>query len=136
MTTRQFEDLFAQFLNGYWGAFHELLEAESVRGDRLARSFFQDVVDAHRRFAAVCPPEAKAAMDALDRVWRQAIDQRRSVPDAPLTAAQLHQALSEFSAIHDALVALGARHAGARDRVLARAPHGTPKGPIRVDAAS
>lgn len=135
MSERQFEDLFTQFLNGYWGAFHELLEAQSIRPDRLAESLFQDVIDQHSVFAAARPEEAAPATDALGRLWREVIDRRRSVPDAPLTADQVRQALEEFTAIYEVLLAVGHRYPLARANALKRALHATPKAPLRADAA-
>ena len=132
----RFEEIFTQFLNGYWGAFHELLEAESIRPDRLAAYLFDDVMNEHRRFAAVCPADAQAAVSALDRLWQQVSDHRRGFPDGPLTKRQIREALGEFRTIHGVLVAIGRRVPAVRDRVLALAPHGTPAGPLHVDVAS
>jgi hypothetical protein len=135
MDERQFEAVFAQFLNGYWGAFHELIEAESVKPERLANSLLQAVVDQHAAFAASCPAFARQSVDALDRFWQQVLDHRVRVPDAPLTAEQLRLAHRELAAIYDVLMGLGRRFPEARGRVLARAVHGTPAAPLRADAA-
>jgi hypothetical protein len=136
MTSPQFESLFRQFLEDYWGVFHELLEAESVKPDRVASSRFLPVVDQHARFAAVSPDQIRPHVDALGRLWRQVLDHRRIVPDAPLTAEQVHLAMGEFSAIYDKLCVLGQRHRLVRDSVVRQAPHATPRAPLRADAAS
>jgi hypothetical protein len=136
MDERQFEDVFRRFLDGYWGAFHELIEAESVRPDRLASFLFLRVVDQHARFAAVAPDPVKRNVDALGRLWRQVLDHRRIVPDGALTAEQVHQALGQFSTIYDRLCALGRHHATVRDSIEKRAAHATPRAPLRADAAS
>lgn len=135
MNTHLYEELFSQFLNGYWGAFHELLETESVKRDRLAYSLFRDVVEQHARFAAVCPPEAAAPLDVLGRLWHEVADHRVNVPDAPLTGEQVDRARRGFSALYDALLAVGQYYPAVRTRVIEGAVHATPRTPLRVDAA-
>lgn len=136
MTEREFEDVFTRFLNGYWGAFHELLEAESVKPERLATSLVQKVVNEHAWFATVCPGEAKEAVEVLGQLWRQFGEHRERVPDDPLGATQVRQALSRFGAIYDALFTLGQPYSAVRARVVERATHATPRAPLRADAAS
>lgn len=136
MKEQQFESVFRQFLDSYWGVFHELLEAESVRPDRLASSLFLHVVDQHARFAAVCPDEVRTHVDVLGDLWRQVLEHRRVVPDAALAPEQVQQAMGEFRTIYDVLYALGRRHRAARNRLIAEAAHATPRAPLRVDVAS
>jgi hypothetical protein len=133
MDDARYTQVFEQFLNGYWGAFHELLEAESVMPTRLAASLFDQVVDQHRRFARVSPPELDQHMDGLDTLWQQVSDHRRRIPDDPLTAAQLHEALDRFRSMYDRLLALGSSAAAAD--VLAHARHAHPRAPLRADTA-
>jgi len=136
MDERRFQQTFTQFLNDYWGAFHELLEAESVTPARLADSLFQRVLDEHTKFVSVCPEPAKAATETLGALWRQVADHRQIVPDDPLSADQVRRALEAFRAAYDQLHELGRRYPAVRTRVLKHALHSTPKKPLRPDAAS
>jgi hypothetical protein len=136
MNEQQFREVFTRFLNGYWGAFHELLEAESVNRDRLAGSLLANVIDQHRQFAAICPAETRMAVDGLGRLWREVNDHRVNVPDDPLTAEQVVRARSRFEAIYDRLFDLGRRFPAARAAVLQSAAHAVPGAPLRADAAS
>ena len=136
MDERRYERTFTQFLNDYWGAFHELLEAESVTPARLADSLFQRVLEEHTRFVPVCPEAASEAAETLGALWRQAADHRQIVPDDPLSADQVRRALEAFRTAYDQLYELGRRHPAVRARVLKQAVHSTPAKPLRPDAAS
>ena len=70
MNERRYRSLFEQFLNDYWGAFHEVLEAQSVNPQKLAASLFDALVDAHARFAAGCgQPQARDIEHRLEHLW-------------------------------------------------------------------
>jgi hypothetical protein len=135
MDEQRYRDVFAHFLNGYWGAFHELLEAESVTSTRLAGSLFNRVTEQHKQFADVCPPAAMAMVESLGRFWRYIADHRVIVPDEPLTHGQIREAMDQFQMIYDRLFALGRKFPAARSDVLACAQHSHPRAPLRADAA-
>jgi hypothetical protein len=131
----QYGTTFELFLNGYWGAFHEVLEAQSVMPDRLSGSLLNDLVEAHRRFASASHGKAQSAVEALGRLWSQVEERRTYVPDRPLTPEQIARAREQFVEIHDELFLLGKAFPAVRADVLARALHGSPRDPLRVDAA-
>jgi hypothetical protein len=135
MDEQRYRTVFAQFLNGYWGAFHELLEAESVTPARLAGSLFDHVVEQHRQFAETCPPELMTPVETLGRLWQGIRDHRVIVPDDPVTPQQVREALGQFQAIYDGLFALGRGFPGPRAEVLSDARHAHPRAPLRADAA-
>ena len=68
MNERRYRSLFEQFLNDYWGAFHEVLEAQSVNPQKLAASLFDALVGAHARFAAIAD-SLGPDVDRLERLW-------------------------------------------------------------------
>ena len=73
MTEATFKEVLAQFLNDYWGAFHEALEAQSVTPRRLASSLFDRLQAEHRAFAASYadgPVEAIGGLDAHQHGFR------------------------------------------------------------------
>jgi len=135
MNERTYRKVFEQFLNDYWGAFHEVLEAQSVNPKRLAGSLFDDLIAAHRRFAAVAKAP-RANMARLDRLWTLVTARRAEAPDAPLSAREVMWARMQFEAIYDALTARGTLYPLASKQVHARAVHGTPRTPLRPDAAA
>lgn len=136
MTDRGFRALFGQFLNGYWGAFHEVVEAQSVKPERLATSLVENLIEQHHQFVfAGLPSAVKERLDALGRLWQQVQEHREFVPDAPLSAEQVHGALREFQAMYDVLVLLGKDFPATRADVLAHAVHADPRAPLRADAA-
>jgi len=135
MNEERYRGVFGQFLNGYWGAFHELLEAESVMSTRLAGSLFNRVTEQHKQFAGVCPATVTSTVETLGRFWRRIGDHRVVVPDEPLTPQQVREAMEQFRTIYDRLFALGTRFATARTDVLAHARHSHPRAPLRADAA-
>jgi hypothetical protein len=135
MNEQTFRDTFSQFLFNYWGAFHEALEAQSVTQRRLAESLFRDLEAAHRRFAGLYTGAASSAVDDLGRIW-QGLEARRYLsPDPAFRRDEVSKALGLFEAIHDSLVREGERFPAARDEILKSAPHGTPRDPLRADAA-
>ena len=135
MNERTYRRVFAQFLNDYWGAFHEVLEAQSVNPRMLAGSLFDAMIAAHRRFVAVGdgfgPP-----VDRLDRLWRLVAEHRDATPDAPLSAREVAHARAQFEAIYDGLAARGTLYPLASKKVHDRAVHGTPRTPLRADSAA
>jgi hypothetical protein len=74
MTESAFKKVFTQFLNSYWGAFHEALEAQSVTPTRLAGSLFQALQSEHRSFEAMYVGSAKNALADLGRIEVEAGD--------------------------------------------------------------
>lgn len=135
MTEGAFKKVFAQFLNNYWGAFHEVLEAQSVTPRRLAGSLFEALQAEHRAFEGVYVGPAKSAVDGLGQIWHDVQARRYQWPDPPLTHDEVTKALHLFDEIYSSLVHQGQRHPAARKDILEHAPHGTPKEPLRADAA-
>jgi len=135
MTERAFKKGFAQFLNDYWGAFHEALEAQSVTPRRLAGSLFEALQSEHRRFDAIYVGSAKNALADIGRIWHDLEARRYQWPDAALTEEDITKALRSFEEIYDRLVRQGRRFSAARKDVLEHAPHGSPRQRLRADAA-
>jgi hypothetical protein len=135
MTESAFKNVFTQFLNKYWGAFHEALEAQSVTPRRLAGSLFDALQTEHRAFEGVYVGPAKSALDGLGHIWHDVQTRRYQWPDPPLTRDEVTKALRLFEEIYSSLVHQGDRYPGARKDILKHAPHGTPKEPLRADAA-
>ena len=135
MTENGFKKVFTQFLNNYWGAFHEALEAQSVTPRRLAGSLFDAVQAEHRAFAAMYVGPAKSALEELGHIWHDVQARRYQWPDPSLTHDDVTKALQLFEQIYSSLVHQGERYPAARKDILKHAPHGTPKEPLRADAA-
>jgi hypothetical protein len=135
MDQDRYRTALATFLNGYWGAFHELLEAESVTRARLATSLFDRVVREHHAFAVICPPGVSPHVEALGRLWQRVGDHRVIVPDEPLNLEQVREALGHFRAIYDGLLDLGGAFPDIRTEVVSRARHAHPRAALRADAA-
>jgi hypothetical protein len=135
MNERTYRRVFRQFLNDYWGAFHELLEAQSVNPKMLAGSLFDAVIAAHRRFVAVADG-FDSPVNRLDRLWRRVAEHRTATPDAPLTAREVTHARAQFEAIYDGLEARGTLYPLASKTVHDGAVHGTPRTRLRPDAAA
>jgi hypothetical protein len=55
--------------------------------------------------------------------------------DPGLTHDEVKQALRLFEEIYNSLAHEGQRYATTRKEIVRHAPHGTPKEPLRVDAA-
>ena len=134
MTETTYRQVFTQFLNEYWGAFHEALEAQSVNPNRLAPSLFGAVVAAHRRFATR-KGFVEPGVDGLATLWRTVGERRASSPDAPLTAREIAFARTQFEMVYDALMARGQVFGRAAGDALSGATHGHPRGVLRADAA-
>ncbi|MBI3050459.1 MAG: hypothetical protein HYY76_19365 [Acidobacteria bacterium] len=134
MDQNTYRKVFTEFLNGYWGAFHEALEAQSVNPRMLADPLFNAVVSAHRRFAAV-RDGVDPAVERLGRLWRHVAERRKVTFEAPLSAREVAQAREEFKTIYDTLVALGQAYPESAREVVSHAVHGTPRTPLRADAA-
>ena len=135
MTEKTFNVLFNQFLNGYWGAFHEALEAQSVTSGRLAASLFHAVQAEHNGFEGVYPGPARAALAELGAIWRENQARRYEFPDAALTHDQIARARQLFEDIFDSLVHEGEKYAATCEKILGRASHGTPRDALKADAA-
>jgi hypothetical protein len=135
MTKGAFKEVFTQFLNKYWGAFHEALEAQSVTSRRLAGSLFDALQSEHRAFEKVYVGPAKGALDGLGDIWQDVQARRYQWPDPPLTHDEVTKALQLFEEIYGSLLHQGKGYPAARKDVLKHAPHGTPKEPLRADAA-
>ena len=135
MNSKKYRESLKQFLNNYWGAFHEVLEAQSVMPSRLSGSLFADLLEEHRRFARTFPGVARSSVDELERLWTRVEEHRTIVPDAPLSPEQILWAREHFEEIYDALFALGDPFELLRAEVLAMARHGSPKEPLRADAS-
>ena len=135
MTKSTFATVFTQFLNGYWGAFHEALEAQSVTPSRLAGSLFKALQSEHRAFEAMYAGPAEGALDSLGDVWRELEARRYQSPDPGLTHDEITQARRLFEQIYTSLVREGHKFPALRKTILQHAPHSTPKAPLRTDAA-
>ncbi len=135
MTERTFRNVLTQFLNNYWGAFHEALEAQSVTQGRLAGSLFRALQSEHRAFEAVYVGPAKSALDGLGHIWHSLEARRYQWPDPALTHDEVTKALQLFGELYDSLVRQGHRFSAVREAILNQARHGTPKEPLRADAA-
>ena len=135
MTENAFKKVFAQFLNGYWGAFHEALEAQSVTPRRLARSLFDAVQAEHRAFAEAYNGPAQSAVDGLSDIWRDVAARAYQFPDPPFTHEETTAALRFFAQVYDSLTGEGARFADVRHEIVQHAVHGTPKDRLHADAA-
>jgi len=136
MDEATYRQLFQQFLYRYWGAFHEVLEAQSVTPSRLAASLVAELRNEHTAFAAAYEGPERDAVHALGAIWQANAADRRGRVDAPLTGSNVTAALQHFERLFNALHRLGARFPKTRTAVLAAAPHGTPAEPLRVDARS
>jgi hypothetical protein len=134
MDEQTYRTLFRQFLNDYWGAFHEALEAQSVNPLMLADSLFNAVFGAHRRFAQA-RDGVDPAVERLGRVWRHIAERRTVTVEAPFSADEVAHARKQFETIHDTLVAQGEAYPQARRDVVAEAVHYTPRTPRRADSA-
>jgi hypothetical protein len=135
MDQNTYQKMFTEFLNSYWGTFHEVLEAQSVNPRILADPLFNGLVDAHERFAAV-RDGVDPAVERLGRLWRHVADRRHVTFEAPLSAREVAQARNEFKTIYDTLVAFGKAYPESTTReVVSQALHGTPRTPLRADAA-
>jgi hypothetical protein len=134
MTETTYRQVFTQFLNDYWGAFHEVLEAQSVNPHRLASPLFDAVVAAHARFATR-KGFVEPGVDRLRTVWQNVAERRASNPDAPLTAREVAYARDHFEMVYDALMARGKVFPRVAGDTLAHAMHGHPRGVLRADAA-
>jgi hypothetical protein len=135
MTETTFKKVFSQFLDKYWGAFHEALEAQSVTPRRLADSLFKALLSEHLAFEAVYVGRAKSALDGLGHIWHELQARRYQWPDPALTHEEVAKALTLFREIHDSLVHEGQRHPASLKEILKHAPHGTPKEPLHADSA-
>jgi hypothetical protein len=134
MDESTYRRLFAQFLNEYWGAFHEVLEAQSVNPRMLADPFFDALVAAHQRFAAA-RDGVDPAVERLGRLWKHITDRRTVTFEAPLSAREVEHARTQFETIFDTLLAHGKPYPKAGTDVVSHAVHGTPRTPLRADAA-
>jgi hypothetical protein len=135
MKPKRYQQTLTQFLNNYWGAFHEVLEAQSVMPSRLSGSLFADLLEEHRRFEKTCRGVALPSVADLERLWRRVEDHRTIVPDAPLSPEQILEARGYFEEIYDALFGLGQPFEDLRAGVLAAARHGSPRERLRADAS-
>jgi hypothetical protein len=135
MTEKTFRDVFSYFLSDYWGAFHEALEAQSVTPTRLAESLFKNLQQAHLAFEGRDVGSARTALEGLGRIWQELEARRYRWPDTALKQDDVSRALALFEEIYDSLVRQGQTFSAARSEILKSAPHGTPKEPLRADAA-
>lgn len=126
--------MLAQFLNDYWGAFHDVLEAQSVNPRILADSLFDELVAAHERFAAA-HAGVDPALERPGRLWTHVRERRTVTVEAPLSAREVEHVRTQFETMSDAVIARGKAYRKAEADVLAHAAHGTPRNPLRVDAA-
>jgi hypothetical protein len=134
MTEMRYREVFELFLNDYWGAFHEALEAQSVNPRGLAPPLFDALVAAHRRFADQ-KGFTESSVAALARLWDVVASRRAVTADAPLTAREIAFARAHFEKIYDRLAARGTLFPRASADALAVALHGHPRSVLRADAA-
>ena len=135
MNEATYRRVFRQFLDDYWGAFHEALEAQSVTPARLAGSLFTALRDQHRAFHAIYNGPARSDIDALGEIWSALEAERYIWPDPPLKHDDVIKAREHFKRIFETLLQQGSKFGTARAEILAQALHGTPNDPLRVDAA-
>jgi len=135
MDDQTYRQLLEEFLNRYWGAFHEALEAQSVTPTRLAGSLFEDLCAAHETFTALYRGRHKGVLTSLDRVWSNLRARRAIQPDPPFHADEVARAHEGFRRLYEELAAEGSRHPAVMEQVLRTARHGTPLSPLRADAA-
>jgi hypothetical protein len=126
--------LLSQFLNDYWGAFHEALEAQSVNPRMLADSLFDALVAAHERCVAA-RHGVDEALERLGRLWNHVAERRTVTVEAPLSAREVEYARAQFETMYDTLITQGTRYHKAAVDVVSRAIHGTPRMRLRADAA-
>jgi hypothetical protein len=134
MDESTYRKLFMQFLNEYWGAFHEVLEAQSVNPRMLADPLFDALVAAHHRFAAA-RGGVDPAVERLGRLWKHIADRRTVTVEAALSAREVEHARTQYETIFDTLLAHGKPYPKAGTDVISHAVHGTPRTPLRADAA-
>jgi hypothetical protein len=135
MTEMKFRKVFSQFLDNYWGAYHEALEAQSVTPQRLAESLFRALHAEHLAFENIYVGSARRALDELGRLWQEVEHGRIEFLDAALTHAQIVKAQSLFKKVYRSLVHEGQQFGAARTDILKHALHGTPNGLLRADSA-
>ena len=131
---RTYRRLFTQFLNEYWGAFHEVLEAQSVNPRMLADPLLNALVVAHQQFAAA-RDGVDPAVERLGRLWKHVADRRAVTVEAPLSAHEVEHARTQFETIFDTLLAQGKPYTKVGTDVVSHAMHGTPRTRLRGDAA-
>ncbi len=78
---------------------------------------------------------AKGALDGLGRLWRDHEGRRYQFADTALTHEEVARALELFRELYDSLIHRGEKFPAARQEILAHAAHGTPREPLRADAA-
>lgn len=135
MDEMTFRNVLSQFLDRYWGAFHEALEAQSVTPRRLAGSLFNALQTEHRAFEGMYVGPAKSALDELGAIWHDVETRRYEYPDPALTQDHVAKAHRLFEEIYDSLLLEGQEFPLARKEIVKQAPHGTPREPLRADAA-
>ena len=135
MDKATYRRVFTQFLNNYWGAFHEVLEAQSVNPQVLAAPLFEALVAQHERFTAPSDGAVGPALEGLGRLWRHVAERRKVTIEAPLSAREVAHAREQFERIYDALAARGAAYPNVRAEVLSHVLHGHPRAPLRADPA-
>jgi hypothetical protein len=136
MDRSTYRRVFTQFLNGYWGAFHEVLEAQSVNRGMLAGSLYRTLVDEHQGFAAAYDGTVPdPSVVSLGRLWQHVTARREVTADAPLSAHEVAHARRHFELLHDTLIAYGRAYPEVRAEVLSHAVHSIPTAPLRADAA-
>lgn len=135
MDESTYRQLFGQFLNDYWGAFHEVVEAQSVNPNMLAGALFDELLAAHERFVAA-RGGADECLGHLGHLWFHVAERRKDTLDAPFTAREVAHAREQLEAIYDGLMTEGQPFGDAGRDVAARARHGTPRWPLRADAVS
>jgi hypothetical protein len=135
MDATRYRKVLTQFLNNYWGAFHEVLEAQSVIPSRLSAALFADLLEEHQRFTTAFRAVAPAQIADLGQLWKRVEDHRTAVPDAPLSPDQIRYARACFEEIYDELCIIGEPFEELRADVLATARHRSPREPLRADAS-
>jgi hypothetical protein len=100
----------------------------------LAGPLFDALVAAHHRFAAA-RGGVDPAVERLGRLWTHITDRRTVTFDAPLSAREVEHARTQFETILDTLLAQGKAFPKASRDVTSHAVHGTPRSPLKADAA-
>jgi hypothetical protein len=127
-------EVFKQFLYDYWGAFHEVLEAQSVTPKRLAGSLFSALRAQHRAFAAAYEGSPRRDVATLGAIWQALEAERHHLPDLPLKHGDVIRARRCLERIYDALLRHGKAFGGTTAEILVHAPHGTPREPLQADS--
>jgi hypothetical protein len=125
MLQRRCRRLLTQFVHEYWSAFEDLLRAQRER-DLNVWFQFDALREAHRHFHEAY--EDGDALRVLRRLWGTATNRRATGSLAPLTAADIDLAVTQFARICETLTAASASVGGP---TVGHPALATPRGDVR-----